>query len=48
MTESVDRIGDRTAELDISYQKVNYISLIFFFFIILYRLLGCKINSDQL
>ena len=33
MPESVDRIDDRTAESDnISYQKVNYISLVLFYF----------------
>ena len=34
MPESVDRIDDQTAELDIiSYQKVNYISFIYIFFL---------------
>ena len=48
MPESVDRIDGRTAVSDIiSYQKGNYLSLILFFFIILYHLLDCKILSDQ-
>ena len=48
MLETVDRIDDRTAVLDIfSYRNNNYIYISLIFFIILYHLLDCKIVSDR-